>query len=293
MTVLLGDIGGTKSRFVLTGIPGDAEDAPRVLLNDDFPSFEAALEFFLNERGVTGVTQAALAVAGPVLGRSARLTNRPGWVVDADQDWARGARAVVLMNDLEGLARATPYLGEGSLRALKPGVPEGPGQRLVLNLGTGTNLSAIRGDTALEAEFGHSALFEPVAAELREWIGAEAKYFATHETLFSGHAIARLGQVTGRGGAILTGPSGHRIGRLLGLTLRCLCTTFLPRAGVFLSGGVARALFDGAGAEGFGDLMERPFGPETGIGALPVHLITDDLAALVGCRAALKNFHDT
>ncbi|MDF1854968.1 glucokinase [Pseudooceanicola sp.] len=278
---LLGDIGGSHSRFALAQNGTIVADSLRRLNNDDFPRFDAALAAYLAEVSAPPLSRIALAVAGPMTGRRITMTNRD-WSVDGTALAADGAR-VVLMNDLTALGLAVPVLGQGSLETISAGIAEGPGQALVLNLGTGVNIAAIRltetGAIRFESEYGHAALSAPIAEEARRVFGEKPR-FPTVESLFGGVALNSLGVVLDR-------PEAAEIGAMLGLLVRDLAVTLLPRAGLYLSGGVARALMAGPGRDGFTGVLGRPFEAATGIQHLPVWLITDDLAALRGCLAAL------
>ena len=78
---LLGDIGGTNARFAL---------ASKNLLGPittfevaKYPQFMDALAVFL-ETVSAPVTHAVIAVAGPIIGQRAKLTNQ-AWIIDADE----------------------------------------------------------------------------------------------------------------------------------------------------------------------------------------------------------------
>src|SRR5437764_13375677 len=79
---LLGDIGATNARFALLaeGVLGPVEwlEVAR------YASFTDAVETFLNQHGRRlQITDALLAVAGPVEGGRCALTNC-SWIIDAD-----------------------------------------------------------------------------------------------------------------------------------------------------------------------------------------------------------------
>ena len=73
-SVLLGDIGGSKSRFGLANAGGRPE---RILVihNDTVADLEAAVARYLEETGARP-RAATLAVAGPIDGEEVALTNR-------------------------------------------------------------------------------------------------------------------------------------------------------------------------------------------------------------------------
>jgi glucokinase len=317
--LLVADIGGTNSRLALVDDGLILPDTRASAVNARYQSFEDMLSAYLaaqaGQAGRQRIEGAAVAVAGPVRGAHAHLTNRD-WTIRCDAlAAATGAARVRLLNDLAALGLALPGLahwgGDSLLRAAVPPVARrAEGQMLVVGLGTGVNVCAVlavpdRPVMCLEAEAGHVALPAPVAATLHDALGPAAASFATTEELFAGPGLARLhAALTGRmeTGAAIT--AAARAGdaasaatvalfsRLLGMWLRDLVLYYLPRGGLWIAGSVARGIF-GPGERGgperaalaaglsaagpFGDLVE----------AVDVRLVTDDDAALAGCIAAL------
>jgi glucokinase len=317
--LLVADIGGTNSRLALVDGGAIVPESRASAVNAEHESFEAMLAAYLAARAGGGgqlrIDGAAVAVAGPVRGALAHLTNRD-WTIRCDALAAvTGARRVRLLNDLAALGLALPGLvrlrGDSLLRPASPaqGRPA-EGQMLVVGLGTGVNACAVhaapdRPVMCLEAEAGHVALPAPVAAALGAALGPAAEVFATTEELFAGPGLARLHQaLTGRvaTGAAIT--AGARTGDaeagatvalfalLLGMWLRDLALYYLPRGGLWVAGSVARGIFaaappDGAAlvALGRGLAADGPFSDL--VAAIDVRLVTDDDAALAGCIAAL------
>src|ERR1700722_10121103 len=81
--ILVGDVGGTHARFAV--VEPSTVGPWRVLLKLDlaerFPTFNDALRSYLERAGLTPLPpMAAIAVAGPVVGGTARFTNR-GWEI--------------------------------------------------------------------------------------------------------------------------------------------------------------------------------------------------------------------
>jgi glucokinase len=73
---LVGDIGGTNSRFGLVQQGSMAIEHMEALRNDNFASLEAAIQQYLRNRNVTALSSAAIAVAAPVDREQISLTNR-------------------------------------------------------------------------------------------------------------------------------------------------------------------------------------------------------------------------
>lgn len=80
-SVLLGDIGATNARFALAS--KDELGQVRSFEAAKFPQFMDALAAFREEFS-SPITEAVIAVAGPVVEQHAKLTNQ-AWTIDADE----------------------------------------------------------------------------------------------------------------------------------------------------------------------------------------------------------------
>lgn len=302
MTILVADVGGTNCRFAL-GTKTTAPHALARLANDDHAGFDAALDSYLAATGKPGLTAACFAVAGPVSQGRAELTNR-GWHFDATTLSERLGAPVRLINDLAALGHALPGLAtSGSLPVWTPADANPNGQSLVLGLGTGVNASVVLaqpGHTAiLECEAGHQSLPYSVAQLLEQRLGTLPPTFFSTEELFAGRGLARLhGALHGtpmEGAAII---AAHAAGdetatatldlfaRALGTWAQDVALQYLPRDGLFLAGSVARGVIDAGFAPSFIASFAAPQRFSALINAVPVRLLTDDMAALSGCLAA-------
>jgi glucokinase len=139
MTMLLaGDIGGTKTRLAIYD-SGDTLRKPlveRTFPSGDYDSLEAVIEAFL-KGSAYDVERASFGVAGPVVAGRARITNLP-WVIEEGRiREAFGLESAVLLNDLEAIANAVPFLGADDVHVLNVGKPEPHGSLAVIAPGTG------------------------------------------------------------------------------------------------------------------------------------------------------------
>ncbi|MFY9289014.1 MAG: glucokinase [Alphaproteobacteria bacterium] len=164
MTVLAGDIGGTKTFLALFV----CEKGKNRLIKEEVfssrrsPDFEGVLKEFLkgNKLPLRG---ACFGVAGPVLQGRSETTNLP-WTVDAGEIAHRFAiPSVALLNDLEATAYGTLILTEKDYFILNKGEPEidsfetaARGNRAVISAGTGL------GEVIL---FWNGARYQPSASE--------------------------------------------------------------------------------------------------------------------------------
>src|SRR5215471_7985703 len=117
--LLAGDIGGTKTDLAVFS----RESGPHAPLAEtevhsaDYASLTAIAKEFLTKVKVS-VNRACFAVAGPVIGGHAKITNLP-WVMD-ESTMAKelDLESVHLMNDLEAIAFAVPTLRETDVHTL-------------------------------------------------------------------------------------------------------------------------------------------------------------------------------
>lgn len=308
MAILLGDVGGTNARLAIARDGSIDRRTVTRFRGDDHAGFDEVVRLFLRDQDQPRVSALCIAVAGPVSGGRARLTNRD-WDFDQDR-LARltGADRVRLINDLTALGYATPSLSGDSLDTLRaaPAHRARNGQGLVVNLGTGFNVCAVRrlpggAITALEAEEGHTHLPANIHLRLAEVLGAGAAAgFTSTEDVFAGRGLSRLHAAlngsapvpaeqvaaAAAGGDGAANATHDLFADLLGLLCRELALRFMPFEGMFLAGSVARTI---AGRIGrietafLGQPLMRHIPENT-----PIFLIRDDMAALQGCLAALS-----
>jgi glucokinase len=289
---LAADVGGTNTRLGLAEGGVLLADSVQSFRNDGFSGFAEVMNQYLQGAAPGGVAEVAIAIAGPVTGTTARLTNRD-WHFDAAalSQHLSGAQ-VHLLNDLAARGQASPHLGAECLDTVigPAGDAGGDGQRLVIGIGTGFNLSPVLhagGQVqCLNVEYGHVSLPLDVAEHLRARIG-DTGAFRTVEHLFSGrgHAAVR--------GQFADDDQGAQAiqafyAELLALLARNLVLAFLPAQGIYFAGAVARSLLTSPARQVFAEAFRQPFALNTGIEA-PVYVILDDAAALKGCAAVTIN----
>src|SRR4051794_20756073 len=120
--LIAGDIGGTKTDIAVFS----AEAGPRApliqqrLATKDFQSLEALVSQSLHQAGLP-VTDACFAVAGPVVDGSSQLTNVPWQIKEAELAQALGLRSVRLLNDVEAMAEAVPYVTDHERMVIRGG----------------------------------------------------------------------------------------------------------------------------------------------------------------------------
>ncbi|WP_424943866.1 glucokinase [Aliiroseovarius crassostreae] len=296
---MVADVGGTNSRFGLSRNGELMAGSIESFRNNDFPSFDSAMTRYLSHREDTRISDAVVAVAGPVHAGKARLTNRDWHFEEAQLSHRIGGHPSALLNDLSALGQASGFLQPESLDPVfLPAQAEGEGgQALVIGVGTGFNVSPVmitnRRVANLNVEYGHISLPVDIAAMIGERYGDAAPDFATIEQVFSGRGYAALSELDMAHFARKEGQNPKALPQfeqdfeafyaaILAILTRNLMLAFLPRRGIFFAGGVARNLLMSPAKTTFAEIVQRPFALNT-VRMAPVHTILDDAAALKGC----------
>jgi glucokinase len=306
--ILLADIGGSKSRFALAG-PSGRLTPPVVIDNDTVDGLEAAIALFL-EAVAERPGRASLAVAGPINGEEIALTNRPwrsrrGLLVQRF-----GFSELRVLNDFEAIAWALPQLEATQLLALGgAGLPFCDGVKLVIGPGTGLGVAALMPAGGrwhvLPSEGGHS-LFGPQLPDEFELFAGLAQECGSvcAETILSGRGLLRLHRMLAPSSAevtcetlvaqVLAGEPTARSTirmflRLFGRFAGSMALTFKATGGVYLTGGVARALGPLLDAPEFRAAFEAHPPYEPLLAAIPTALITCPEPGLIGCAAAANS----
>jgi glucokinase len=307
---LLGDIGGTNSRFGLMELGSMEVRDVEVLKNDNYDGLEAAISHYVEKRGIRELAAAAVDVAAPVDRERITLTNRD-WTFSAESlRRAARARRFRLLNDFEALAWSLPHLAANDLVQIGGVAATKPEVKVVLGPGTGLGMATLAplpggGWLPIPGEMGHTTLPVVTAAELalKDRIIGKNK-FAEVEDVLTGPGLLALYR------AVAERPVHDRPEAVLQAALKGGDTaadrtldhfmTFLARlagdaamalqarGGVYLAGGIApsiaarlqspkyRAVFEEKGR--LSEVMKR----------IPWFVITDPFPAFKGCAAALN-----
>jgi glucokinase len=308
---LIADIGGTNTRVALAEGGAILSGTVRHYRNADFPALEPVLQRYLQEAGAGRPAAACLAMAGPVREGKGHLTNLD-WTLDTRVlAEATGAETVALLNDLQAQGHALGHIPSEALDPIVPGKPPHlKAAQLVIGIGTGFNAAPVYntagGRYVPPAEAGHTSLPARTEADLRLVRHIESREgFASIEDALSGRGICTIhdwlaAEAGAPGGAtsreIMEGLAAGEprareaatvFARLFGRVAGDLALTLLPFGGVFLIGGMARAMapwlaelgFVGAFRDKgrFAEFMEQ----------FAVTVVSDDDAALTGCALHL------
>lgn len=311
MALLVGDIGGTNARFALAGDDFRPE-AVAAEPGDAHASFEAALGAYLESTGLRP-GRAAFAVAGPVSGtRSARVTNRPGWIVDADEIERRfGFSRAVVVNDFAAQAASLPHLLCEEIEPIGGLAPKDGAPKVALGPGTGLGVAglvpAAGGWLPVAGEGGHVEL---AALEPQEWSAFETLRRrhgrVEAETVLSGPGLAKLhGALHGEAdlaaadivAAAERGEAQARATASLFLKILArfsgdMALAFKAEGGVYLCGGVAAHMLPLIDAASFRAAFEAKAPHDGLMRRIATLVVTSPVAGLVGCAAEARRLAD-
>jgi glucokinase len=307
---LLGDIGGTNSRFGLIELGSMAVADVEVLKNDNFSGLEAAISHYLDKRGINALAGAAVDVAAPVDRETITLTNRD-WTFSAESlRKAAKAKRFRLLNDFEALAWSLPHLEADDVVQIGGRVSTTPQLKAVLGPGTGLGGALCAplpqgGWMPIPGEMGHITLPVATAEELalKDALVGKDK-FAEVEDVLTGPGLLALYKV------IATKPRHTTPEQVLKAALagddaeadKTLdhFMTFLmrlagdvgmgvqARGGVYLAGGIAPSIVKRLQEPKYRAVFEDKGRIATLMQAIPLFVITDSFPAFKGCAAAIN-----
>jgi glucokinase len=305
MALILADVGGTNVRFACARDGRIDAGLTRRYQNDGYASFDAVLEAFVSHARIRTVEGLTVAIAGPVTGPTARLTNRDWHFNAAAISESYDGADVNLMNDLSALGYALDLLsGPDLLPVLQVETPSGEYlQRLVVGIGTGFNVSPVLVDrarvTCLQAEAGLGSPPQRVMTLLDAYLKGNTSWVRCVEDVFSGAGLSRLHAVatghtpiTGREVIEKAGAGDPSAGASLDLFATCLAECvqdlrllYMPMGGIFLAGSVVRAVMESSAKRHFIERVRLQPTVKSTLPPVGISVITQDEAALLGCLA--------
>jgi len=161
ITVLAGDIGGTKTELALFSSQKGLRSpfAKEKFPSRDYSGLEAIIQKFLSTRDIH-IDRAAFGVAGPVVGGRAKITNLPWVMEETGLAQSLGIQSVYLINDVTAFANAVAVLVENDLHAINKTSPVTGGTLAVVAPGTGLGEAFLvwdgRSYRAFASEGGHA-----------------------------------------------------------------------------------------------------------------------------------------
>jgi glucokinase len=321
--ILAGDIGGTKTVLALfpieKGLEGGAIHRTR-FESGQFDSLETIIREFLRQTGAKPKA-ACFGVAGPVNKQESQITNLPWSISGKIISTTFNIEKVVLINDLESIAMAVPYLEKKDLYTLNEGEPEPNGNIAVIAPGTGLGTAFLIWTNdrykALASEGGHISFSPGTMQEIELLKFLQAKYgHVSFERICSGSHLPniydffvenhsylvpdwlekQLEAAEDRTPVIVQNALAQKADiceatldmfvNILGSAISNLAITILPRGGIYLGGGIPPRILDRLKRPDFLSAIADKGRFFDLCSSMPVHVILTPKAALYG---AAKN----
>ncbi len=306
MNIIAADVGGTKTRFVVT----DTDKPDHVLYearynSRDFDSFEPLLQMFIAESGSDNRQLGALSLAlpGVVNANEASLTNLPWTISKKVLQHEFGVEQIHFMNDFQASALGIPHLKEQDLVCLNRGVHKKDATRVAVGAGTGLGVSWVLGNgadiAAWSTEGGHID-FAPVDAqqiELLEFLIRRHGH-VSYERLLSGDGLVALYEFcTGNecedidaawvhAEAESENEAAYRAMSLFvsiyGAFVGNLALLFKPEGGIYITGGIAAKIISWMKSDGFISAYLNKGRMRTLAEQTSVYLVTNERVGVIG-----------
>lgn len=315
--ILAGDVGGTKCNLALFSESGGKLTAviKQRFASKDFAQFDLIVREFARQAAPhlkkDKVRAAGFGVAGPVIENRVRATNLP-WTVDAATLAGElNVSDVVLMNDLGATGHSVEHLAPEEFCVLNPGKPEHGGTRALIAAGTGLGQSFLVWDGAryrvAPSEGGHSD-FAPHTEQQIELLRFMRRRYpqVSWEHILSGRGFRTLHEFLN---PKVVHPSFEDPGMdpapeisRLGLSKECpvcadtldlwtaiygseagnLALKVLAVGGVYIAGGIAVKIIEKMKDGTFFAAFRDKWKFENLLGAIPVSVILNESAPLLG-----------
>jgi glucokinase len=304
MTILAGDIGGTKTRLGLFDGHAASPVACATYATADFQSPSDLVETFLASHDVRP-SRACFGVAGPVVDGRVQPVNLP-WVVDSLEFRRHFGIDALLVNDIVANARGIGLLHDSDLAVVNRGTHDPFGARAVVSAGTGLGEAALWWDGTRHrpaASEGGSASFgptSPLEEELYRFLAAEQGR-VTFGHICSGPGLRHIYRFLAGGAdapepAVITAEAEADRGSIASAALDLFVSIYGTRAGdamlgyaatggVYLGGGIAPKILPRLLEGGFMRAFVAKGRLRWLLERTPVHVVLNADAALIGAAA--------
>ena len=307
---LVGDIGGTNARFAVS--ENGAYDNLRHVGVGQFASLHEALISYIDSLPPSlRPSEAALAIAGPVLGDRIALTNH-GWSFSiAELKASLGFSALVVVNDFAATAMAVPHLPAQHIFPIGPQCADAKGPVGIIGPGTGLGVSSLvpAGEkwVLIPGEGGHVTL-PACTREEADIIDVLRTRFGrvSAERVLSGAGLVNLYEALCSIAGVAATPmtpadvSNHAINntdamcveafahfcRFLGTVASDLALTITATGGIYIAGGILLRFKEAFAMSPFRERFEDKGRFSGLLCGIPTRLILDESPALSGLAKA-------
>ncbi len=310
---LVGDIGGTNARLALCDLESGLISEPFIYSSSENDSLESVVLRFRRDTHAD-FSSACLAIACPISGDYVRMTNNPWEFSISSLKVSLGLERLLVVNDFTAMCMSVPVLDHRSLVKIGGGDPDPSAPVAVYGAGTGLGVAhLVRVGPRwipLPGEGGHVDLApanvneEMILIELRARIG-----HVSAERVLSGPGLVNLYEaiamrherivpgmqpqdVTARAMTSPVDPDCHdalqTFCTLMGRFGGNLALTMGTFGGVYIAGGIVPRFIDFFKASRFRQAFEDKGRFREYLSRIPVYVITDTKAGLLGAGALLR-----
>ena len=314
---IMADIGGTNTRVALARNLEILTDSICRYKNAEYSGLEVIFAKYLADHPDVKPDAASAAIAGPVRDGKGTLTNLD-WTIDRELlRRATGATTVSVINDLQAQGHAVEHLTDDKVEHIQNGnIVDAHAARLVVGVGTGFNAAPVfRTDNMTlipPAECGHVDLPTPYDDQKRFASDFASKNgFCSVEDALSGRGLTHIySWIAKEAGSVrrktapeimsacednsdsLAMDTIQFFSRALGTVCGNLALSLLPFGGIYLVGGVARAVTPYLKDNGFVESFQDKGRFSEFSKQFPVYVVDDDYAALTGMAALLHELRN-
>ncbi len=306
MSIIAADVGGTKTRLVITDTGKPDQILHEARYNSrDFDSFETLLSGFIADSGAQDKELEALSLAlpGVVNGSDARLTNLPWCLSKQDLRDRFGVKQIHFMNDFQASALGTVLLKPEDLICLNQGVREAEALRVAVGAGTGLGVSWISYDSgspkAWSTEGGHLdfAPVDKIQIDLLAFL-VDRYGHVSYERVLSGDGLVSLyafcaGQETAdieaawvseqaEGNNEAARKAMTLFVKIYGAFVGNLALLFKPEGGIYITGGIGAKIISWMRSDDFISAFLHKGRMQALAEQTSVYLVTNERVGVIG-----------
>lgn len=322
--LLVADIGGTNARFGVIELGSGQHQSNNhngynanqqiTLKCAEHASIAAMAKAYCQQADIAMPAYGCLAIAGPIENGLAKMTNLNWSFGIKDMRQELGMIALDVINDFAALAYATPFLQPHELKVLHTGKANPDAAMAVFGPGTGFGMAALVPNNGswklLPTEGGHCSFAPTTAKEqaIRNLLAKPEEHLSI-EDLLSGRglvaiygALARLAEVAPQEftpAEISTKAQANEDAlcrealetfcNILGSVAGDKALSLGAKGGIYLGGGIIPKIAEFVPETQFLARYQHKGPMSDYVRNIPVHMILNDKAALVGTAAWLVN----
>ena len=308
MKTLVADIGGTNSRLAVAKTSGTEKEIVleniQKFRNSDFNNFDTVIETYLSRSDDHSINRMCIAAAGIISENTVEMSNLNWQIKVPSLQKAAKIDRVLMINDLQAQGYALDFINPKDLETLIQGSHNAASNntKLVCGMGTGFNVAIAYqspfGTFVPASEYGHARI--TVANKNQKLIIEnleKSSSFVSYENVLAGLGLNRLDQVlnersdrspadilsAAEKGDLQAKEVGTQLAGFAGQAFGDFALMNMALGGVYLIGGVARAMLPYLKEENFKEnFYERGNFSEI-MKKISIHLVLDEYAALKGC----------